>query len=261
MDLKIMREKLNRLKNAGKASEHLWKPEEGKQIIRIVPLASNPDNPFTEMYFHYGMNGKTYLSPRTFGKPDPIADFADKLKGDGSKESYEQAKPFLPKMRTYVPIVVRGKESDGVKFWAFGKTVCEQILSIIDDEDYGDITDPQTGRDIVVEFTPKDKSDTNFAKTSIRPKPSQTKITSDAELLNKVLTQQPDLSTMFREYTPAELQSILETYLSMGDTSSDTQDETPTPEKFTSPSAEKAVGSESAVSTVEEQFDKLFNDE
>ena len=26
-------------------------------------------------------------------------------------------------MRTFAPVVVRGKESEGVKFWGFGKTV------------------------------------------------------------------------------------------------------------------------------------------
>jgi hypothetical protein len=46
-----------------------------------------------------------------------------------------------PKMRTYVPVIIRGKEAEGVKFWGFGKTIYAELLSIISDPDYGDITD------------------------------------------------------------------------------------------------------------------------
>ena len=54
-------------------------------------------------------------------------------------------------MRTFVPVVVRGEETEGVKWWGFGKTVYQELLSIIADPDYGDISDSMTGRDIVVE--------------------------------------------------------------------------------------------------------------
>ena len=33
-----------------------------------------------------------------------------------------------PKMRTYVPILVRGAESEGVKFWGFGKQVYTELF-------------------------------------------------------------------------------------------------------------------------------------
>ena len=35
-------------------------------------------------------------------------------------------------------MVVRGEEKQGVKFWGFGKTVYQELLSIMD-PDYGDI--------------------------------------------------------------------------------------------------------------------------
>jgi len=44
-------------------------------------------------------------------------------------------------MRTFAPVIVRGEESQGVKFWGFGKTVYQELLSIIADPDYGDITE------------------------------------------------------------------------------------------------------------------------
>ena len=55
-------------------------------------------------------------------------------------------------MRTLQSVIVRGKESEGVKFWGFGKTVYQELLGVIADPDYGDITDFFTnGRDIGID--------------------------------------------------------------------------------------------------------------
>ena len=56
---------------------------------------------------------------------------SQKLKGTGSKDDYRLGKKVEKKMRTYAPVVVRGEESQGVKFWGFGKTVYQELLSII----------------------------------------------------------------------------------------------------------------------------------
>ena len=82
----------------------------------------NKDNPFIELFFHYNLNNRSYLSPISFGRPDPIEEFAQKLKGSGNKEDYQLSKKLEAKMRTFAPVIVRGEESQGVKFWGFGKT-------------------------------------------------------------------------------------------------------------------------------------------
>ena len=58
----------------------------------------------------------------------------------------------MPKMRTFVPVLVREEEAEGVRFWGFGKEVYQELLSVIADPDYGDITDATNGRDITIEF-------------------------------------------------------------------------------------------------------------
>ena len=75
------------------------------------------------------------------------------------------------------PVVVRGEEGQGVKFWGFGKTVYQELLSIISDPDYGDITDQVSGRDVIVEFKTIEETGFSFPSTSIRVKPNQTPIT------------------------------------------------------------------------------------
>ena len=62
-----------------------------------------------------------------------------------------KAKAWRTKLRTFVPVVVRGEEGEGVRFWGFGKTVYQEILGYIG-PDYGDITDPTSGRDLTIEY-------------------------------------------------------------------------------------------------------------
>ena len=145
LDINAIRGRLNKLQNTQKKTDALWKPTPGKSQVRIVPYKFNKDNPFIELYFHYNVNNKTYLSPISFGRPDPIVEFADKLKRMGDKEDWKAAKAMEPKLRTFVPVIVRGQENEGVKFWGFGKTVYQEVLAIISDPDYGDITDAETG--------------------------------------------------------------------------------------------------------------------
>ena len=152
MDINAIKSRLNQLQNTSTTASVIWKPQPGKTQIRIVPYTHNKDNPFTELFFHYSLvPNKTVLSPQSFGRPDPVQQFADKLKSSGDKDEWIQGKRIEPKMRTFAPVIVRGEENEGVKFWGFGKTVYQELLGIIADPDYGDISDPMTGRDIVVE--------------------------------------------------------------------------------------------------------------
>jgi hypothetical protein len=192
INLDAIRAKLGDLqKNTGKGERQdtLWKPEPGTQVVRIVPYQFNKDNPFNELYFHYEFGNKQYLSPATFGKPDPVVEFAEKLQSTGKKEEWKLGKKIEPKMRVYAPIVIRGKEHEGVKYWGFGKTVYQELLAFIADPDYGDITDPVSGRDITVEFKTKEQTGKDFPETSIRIKPNQTPVHTDKEIITKIATK------------------------------------------------------------------------
>ena len=88
MDLNAIRKRLGQLQTTNNRTSSLWKPQPGKTQIRIVPYAFNKDNPFIELFFHYNLNNRSYLSPISFGRPDPIEEFAQKLKASGNKEDY-----------------------------------------------------------------------------------------------------------------------------------------------------------------------------
>jgi len=253
MNLAEVKKKLLSLQSKAKQQDGLWKPSEGVQVVRIVPYKFNTDYPFIELYFHYGLMGKTYLSPTSFGRPDPLVDFAEKLKSSGSKEDYQLSRQLTPKMRVYAPILVRGKESDGVKFWGFGKQVYEELLGIIQDPDYGDIADPKSGRDFTIEFT-KATSDKEFPKTSIRVKPNQVPVSTDKNIIMKIGEQQ-EITTFFPEPSYDDLKNTLQQWLD-GDKTPNTNGATPVKSEAETVSNKTAT---TKVDDVEDAFDNLFN--
>ena len=249
MDLDAIKSRLNQLQNT--QTNAFWKPQPGKSQIRIVPYRYDKNNPFSELFFHYSLvPNKTVLSPLSYGRPDPVQQFADKLKSTGNKDEWIQGKRIEPKMRTFVPVVVRGEESEGVKFWGFGKTVYQELLGIIADPDYGDISDSMTGRDIVVERQTPAEAGNQYGKTTIRVKPNVNALSDDSNLLTKLLEEQPELKELYQEPTFDELKGHLSNFLNPSDSSDVVETET---------KSEPEMVTTEASSNVEDDFDKLFN--
>ena len=251
MDLNAIKNRLSQLQTTNTRTSNLWKPQPGTQVLRIVPYKFNADNPFIELYFHYDLGGKNYLSPISFGRPDPIEEFAQKLKSTGSKDDYRLGKKIEAKMRTFAPVVVRGEENQGVKFWGFGKTVYQELLSIIADPDYGDITDSVNGRDVAVEFKTAEETGKSFPSTSIRVKPNQTPITEDASVLESINESQKNITEIYTERSYDELTQALDSYLN-GDSSN--EEETKQEEV-----KETAPASSYDKKETSDAFDDLFN--
>ena len=247
MDINAIKSRLNQLQNTSSTANAFWKPQPGKSQIRITPYNENKDNPFVELFFHYSLvPNKTVLSPLSFGRPDPVQQFADKLKGSGDKDEWIQGKRIEPKMRTFAPVVVRGEETEGVKWWGFGKTVYQELLGIIADPDYGDISDVMTGRDIVVERQTAAEAGNQYGKTTIRVKPNQTALVEDAILSDNLLKNQPNIVELYTEPSFDELKGHLQGFLNPNAAEETTEKE---PEMV----------STAASSNVEDDFDKLFN--
>ena len=252
MDLNAIRKRLGQLQTTNNRTSSLWKPQPGKTQIRIVPYEFNKDNPFIELFFHYNLNNRSYLSPISFGRPDPIEEFAQKLKGSGNKEDYQLSKKLEAKMRTFAPVIVRGEESQGVRFWGFGKTVYQELLSIIADPDYGDITDAVNGRDVVVEFISAEESGASFPKTNIRVKPNQTPISDEPSVLEKVKTSQKDITEIYQEQSYEDLTNVLNEWLNPSEDSTEE-------EEVKQESVSTSDLGTSKVKDTSEAFDELFN--
>jgi len=271
LDLNAIRGRLNKLQNNTSRKDNLWKPTPGKHQVRIVPYTFTPENPFIELFFHYNINNKTYLSPSSFVRPDPIVEFADKLKRMGDKEDWKAAKKMEPKLRTFVPVIVRGEENEGVRFWGFGKTVYQELLGYIADPDYGDITDPTSGRDITIEYTSADDAGTSYPVTTVRVKPNQTPLSEDSSVQTNFMENQTNITDIYSELSYDELKSVLEGWLNP---TAEESTESVSQQTLSTPSAPKteatpavAAAPSNSVSTetkkkmddVASAFDDLFN--
>ena len=262
IDLDALKNRLNQLQNTSSTKDYLWKPEPGKTQIRIVPYKFNKENPFIELYFHYGLGNKIFLSPISSGKSDPVEKFSTKLKSTGNKEDWILGKKLEPKMRTYAPVIIRGREAEGVKFWGFGKTVYQEILGFMTDPDYGDITDPINGRDIVVEKITPAEAGNQYGKTTIRVKPNQTPITDDKTELETIFNSQKDLSEVYPEPTFEELESALQNFLNPTDDDTETTTTSEGVTASTTPTTNTGTTTSTDTKTtekVDDAFDQLFN--
>lgn len=221
MDLSKIKEKLAGLKSGSENSKWIWKPKPGINNIRIVPYIHRIDDPFLEVHFYYKMAKKTLVSPVSYGGADPIQDFVDQLKSTGETEDWKLGNTLQAKMRTFVPVLVRGKEDEGVKFWGFAKTVYQELLSAMDDPACGDITDLKNGRDLKVEYTKGEGG--AYDKTTCVVAFSQTPATKSAEVV-KSLKEMPKIEEIFAPASIDELNAALKRFVENSDEADETEE-------------------------------------
>jgi hypothetical protein len=148
-----------------------------------------------------------------WGEKDPIVEFAKSLRGTQEKENWQLAKKLDPKMRIFAPVIVRGEEEKGVRLWEFGKEIYMQLLGIAEDEDYGDFTDINEGRDFTVEAVTGDIGGRQGLKSSIRVKPKTTPLGTDKETIKVWLTEQPNVLELQKKNSYEDIKSILAKFL------------------------------------------------
>jgi hypothetical protein len=278
MDINSIKAKLNALQTqqsrpSGEARKNVfWKPAVGKQTIRIVPSAYNKSNPFSELYFHYGIDKNPIISPTNWGEKDPIVEFAKQLRQSKDKESWRLARKLDPKMRVFVPIIVRGEEAEGVKLWGFGKEIYMELLSMVEDEDIGDYTDIISGRDLNLTTVGADTTGTGFNKTTVRARTKESALTEDDALLQTILNEQPDPLKVFSRMSFDDMKSVLQKWLApdeeegaiSSEPASNFDDAKPAAEELPWKKPETKFSLEAQGKKVEskaDKFDSLFNDD
>jgi hypothetical protein len=186
----------------------------------------------------------------------------------GDKEDWKAAKAMEPKLRTFVPVIVRGEEGEGVRFWGFGKTVYQEILGYIADPDYGDITDPTAGRDLTVEYVSAEDAGTSYPTTTLRVKPNQTPISEDSAKAKAFIDEQTAITELYQELSYDELKNVLESWLDPTKATQTTSNEKSVTQETLSTSKPVSHDMGGSVETpkvsksltdVEAAFDDLFN--
>lgn len=227
IDLDAIRRKVQELTSRGRTSSvQLWKPGVGDYRIRGLNWKDAKDGqPFQERWFYYIGNNQGILAPSQFGKPDPIKELTNRLYASGQPEERLLAKKLTPKMRTYMPIIVRGEEDKGVQVWAFGKPIYQRLLGFWLDDEVGDILDPDNGFDLKVSLVNGGKTfnDKPSLDTTIDPARKQSKLHDNPEQVKKWLNSVPSIDDMYQLKSVQEIENILNNWLNSGDDSKEVE--------------------------------------
>ncbi len=258
MDLKAIKAKLGELNNSSGDREKkdyskiFWKPEIGKQVVRILPSHFDPTFPFKELKFHYGVGKYPMVALSNFGKQDPVEEFVNELKKTSDKDNWSLAGKLTPKTRVFAPVVVRGQEDQGVRLWGFGVTIYKALLALAEDEDVGDYTDVINGWDLVVE----QQQGNPYPTTTVRIKPKQTPLSDNNDLVETWLKEQPDPNEAFTQYDYEFIKKQLQSYLNPNAEEANTPPAQPTETTKSDFTLSTAGSGNDKVS----KFDDLFNE-
>ena len=170
-------------------------------------------------------------------------------------------------MRIFAPVIVRGEEDKGVRLWEFGKEIYMQLLGIAEDEDYGDFTDINEGRDFTVDANIGDIGGRQGIKCSIRVKPKTSVLSSDKSEIKSWLTEQPNVLELQKKNSYEDLKDILKRFLNPEEEESeetvtveDTKDEDPILAKAEQPKSNYTLQVKPKA-TKADKFDALFGDD
>ena len=226
IDIDKIKKRKAALENRGGGRENFWRPTDGEHTLRIVPTADG--DPFRDFWFHYNVGDNPgFLSPKkNFGEDDAIDNFVRKLFNEGTEESIKMAKSLMARQRFFSPVLVRGEEDKGVRIWGYGKQVYEQLLNLVLNPEYGDITDPEQGTDLVIHYGKP--AGASFPQTKITPRRRPSALCEDdparcAELLEAI----PDIDTLFERKSSEQVSAMLDAYLLDDSDAESSSSETP----------------------------------
>jgi hypothetical protein len=148
------------------------KSNSGTRRIRILPTKDG-SSPFKEAWYHEIQVGGKWQKFYDPGKNDnersPLNEVYEELMSTGKESDKELAKQYKSRKFYIVKVIDRDHEEDGVKFWRFKHNykndgILDKIIPIWRNK--GDITDPEKGRDLIIELT-KQKTPKGAAYTTV----------------------------------------------------------------------------------------------
>jgi hypothetical protein len=133
--------------------------KQGQRKIRILPTTDG-SSPFKEVWFHEvqvdGKWQKFYDPAKNDNERSPLNEVYEELMATGRDADKELAKQYKARKFYIVKVIDRDNEQDGVKFWRFKHNykqegILDKIIPIWKAK--GDVTDPDNGRDLILELT------------------------------------------------------------------------------------------------------------
>lgn len=177
--------------------------KDGRNVVRVLPPRDDMDSFAIEAWVHYGVGktesnkkGSMVVCPKTHGedKPCPVCEASSELKKLSKKKDdpYDkQARGLYRKKRVYYNAINRAddlsvyeqREEDGKQVWYNAETdekdspvkvlgtgigVYKDIISLIVDPEYGDVTDAEEGLDLIITKTGSGQFNTKYDVKTVR---------------------------------------------------------------------------------------------
>lgn len=188
--------------------------KQGQRKIRILPTTDG-SSPFKEVWFHEvqvdGKWQKFYDPAKNDNERSPLNEVYEELMSTGKESDKQLATQYRSRKFYIVKVIDRDNEQDGVKFWRFKHNykqegILDKIIPIWKAK--GDITDPDNGRDLILELT-KAKTPKGATYTVIQtvmyddPSPISTDADQMAEWVGDEMTWEDVYSKKPVEYLEA----------------------------------------------------------
>ena len=133
--------------------------KQGQRRVRILPTTDG-SSPFKEVWFHEilvdGKWQKFYDPGKNDNERSPLNEVYEELMSTGKETDKQLATQYRSRKFYIVKVIDRDNEQDGVKFWRFKHNykqegILDKIIPIWKAK--GDVTDPDKGRDLILELT------------------------------------------------------------------------------------------------------------
>jgi len=167
--------------------------------VRLLPQIDEEADFVQEVTsFYLGQELKSVYSPASIGEPCALMEAYQELKKSKNEEDREMAEKMSIRKAFLTPVIFykdgKGKKVDeerSGKLVKIAKSVYNQLIDLyLDEDEWGDITDPKNGYDIKITRTGKGKNDTSYDAKPCKntPIPKKWKKPVDlSEMVNAVL--------------------------------------------------------------------------
>lgn len=223
-----LKKKKKELKERGKGNQNLIFQKEGTLRVRLRPTGEENDFVFEISQFYLGAEIKGVISPASIGQPCAIMEKYEELRDSDDPDDKEFAKRFSLRKRFLAPVVVysdsKGKKVDKDNTGKMVMLVNSQYEKIIDlfldNDEWGDMTDPKTGYDLKLIRTGTGQYDTEYDVQPCKPTPIPKAYRKEIDLEAEILKALPSYEETVED---------LDKFLSGG--VSDDEDDTPKKKK------------------------------
>lgn len=185
----------------------MWKIPVNTSRIRILPPWSEAGDIAFECKSHWRIppNDRMYNCLRVINKECPLCELATEFRNAGKKQL---ASRLYPTKSIYYNVIVRGEEEKGVQIMRSGVLLYESILSYLYDEEYGDITDIDNGRDMIIERVGTGKEDTRY---DLKPAANTSPLHTDKATVDSWIDGMFNLDTDVADFKDTlELKSVVD---------------------------------------------------